>query len=614
MRRTRPLAPLVNILIKTCISSILLLSIPRKYSFSCHAAASVAINAIRPTPSQGSSTDPSTSPQPTPLAAVGAASCYSQGTWFIQGGYTGAEMSTQAHTLDLTRPWDTRQPPWTPLPNSPLATQANACIVSFNHTYSFVNHSGPVLALIGSEDSKQPFMSLLDISTGTWTAIATKVKVPSRTIGVLPVGNPKDGKVYMRGGYQSVTVDTMDVYDPKTDTLKSIPIPNSPILGGDLSTGEQGVPRALWYSAAWCEKRQSILYYGGSLVVSLASAGIFEYIPATNTWGFIKTTGAAPSAREDHCMAINQEGTRLVIFGGQDSDVLGDIYVLDLNTMTWTSGPLEEKRMAMNCVIHDDGFLAWGGCKDSLFTPPYREQPIVFNLTTMTWTAGYKMSVAPVPTSSNGSSRSPTFALALGLGMGIVAIGAISVGICLYRREKRKAVKNYGRINAEASTRSTAKSSTATDNVTPETLLQDPMIPRPVHRRDHGNSIRHMPRNQRHSFSDNGSNLEGDDISLKTETSGKYDEEEEERFRQGSFVHQPSVKKGRKRTRRAPSIGHKIELTRMDQPRVSLDGKEEDPTFRVPSNVRPTAAPGLPLESVPRTEHSSLGTSSAIRT
>lgn len=108
--------------------------------------------------------------------------------------------------------------------------------------------------------------------------------------------------------------NTMDVYDPKTDTLTSVPIPQPSAGGGDIATGGVGVASSQWYGAVWSDRRSSILYFGGRLGAgAFVPAVIYEYIPATNTWQFLSTTGTGPSGREDPCMAIGMFSIKTVV-------------------------------------------------------------------------------------------------------------------------------------------------------------------------------------------------------------------------------------------------------------------------------------------------------------
>ncbi|KAF9953465.1 hypothetical protein BGZ72_005384 [Mortierella alpina] len=435
-------------------------------------------------------------------------------------------------------------------------------------------------------------MSVLDLTAGIWHGNATKASVPQRNKGLTAVGNPKDGKIYIRGGYHSANLDTMDVYNPVTDSFESRPIPQSPLLG-DLSTGDTGVPTAQWYGAVWRNSTQSILYFGGAVDPFYTTAEIFEYKPASDTWSFMKTTGEQPSPRKDHCMTIDDDHNKLIVFGGQNGDqVFSDIYVLDLSTLDWTKGLSEfEPRTEMACAMFDNGFLIWGGSRDMLQSNPHNSEPVVFNLTTMTWSNGYRMEVEtitadPIPT----DDKSPSLALILGLVLGMIALATVGFGCCLYRREKRKTNKNRTEQGADGSTKSTVQPPLRSNSPSLERHSHEPGAPRTVHRtRGQVDTVGHTSRQRRESFSDDGSSVEDDDRYL----------EEEGRFRQSRSNRQPSGRNARNRSRGVRELGHKIELTHMDSadverpPTPTSYDKEEDVSFKPPSLVRPAPAPGV---------------------
>ncbi|KAF9929636.1 hypothetical protein BGZ67_006236 [Mortierella alpina] len=441
-------------------------------------------------------------------------------------------------------------------------------------------------------------MSVLDLTAGKWHGNGTNAPVPQRNKGLIPVGNPIDGKIYIRGGFHSTTVDTMDVYNPKTDSFETRPIPESPLFGGDLSTGETGVPRAQWYGAVWRDSTQSILYFGGEYTL-YAPAEIFEYKPATNTWSFMRTTGEEPSKRKDHCMTIDNASGKLAVFGGQDGEqVFADIYILDLSTLIWKKGEPElEPRTEMACAMHEDGFFIWGGAKDLLQAKLHNSEPLVFNLTKMSWAYANKFETGAIPDNVPTDNQSPSLALILGLVIGMIALATVGFGCCLYQREKRKTDKNHGHASGqgmETPSKSTVQPPLRSNSPSSENHPHEPLAPRAVHRtRGQADTTRHTNRQRRESFSDTGSSVEEDDDDDYME--------EEGRFRQGRSNRQPSARGGRNRSRGVREIGHKIELTYMDSADVerphtptSYD-KEEDVSFKPPSMVRPAPAPAVVL-------------------
>jgi hypothetical protein len=70
-------------------------------------------------------------------------------------------------------------------------------------------------------------------------------------------------------------------------------------------------------------------------------------------------------------VCIDQSCTKLVVFAGENIDsFFADIYVLDMATMEWTMGPSSgDGRLGMTCTMYDDGFLAWGGKKETRLRP-----------------------------------------------------------------------------------------------------------------------------------------------------------------------------------------------------------------------------------------------------
>ncbi|KAF9967841.1 acyl-CoA-binding domain-containing protein 4 [Mortierella alpina] len=570
-------------LIQVCASMILMLSSP------CRCQLAVL-------PSNGPFNRRAEPPPPlsAPVGSVGPASCTFNGTWYIQGGFNNEAFRPYGHTLDLKTPWYVSQPPWVPLPSSPYAGEVNACIVSIS-PFPHLNITGPSLVIVGNEIKEQPLMSVLDLTARQWYGNATKATVPRRNKGLIPVGNPNDGKIYVRGGFHSTAYDTMDVYNPKTDSFESRPIPEPPLLLGDLSSGETGVPRARWYGAVWRDTTQSVLYFGGDTDFTFAPAEIFEYKPATDTWSFMRTTGDAPSPRKDHCMTIGSR--KVVVFGGQDGQqALSDIYILDLGTSVWTRGTPEfEPRTEMACAMHDDGFLIWGGARDILQSNLHDSEPLVFNLTKMTWSYAYKSDEVIVPDVVPTDSVPPSLALILGLVIGMIALATICFGCCLYQREKRKTDKNYGHATGqgtEGSLKSSMQPPLRSSSPSPSNHPHEPLVPRAVHRtRGQADNVRHTSRQRRESYSNSGSSVEDDRDYV----------EEEGRFRQGRSNRHPSGRSARDRSRGVQEIGHKIELTYMDSTNVerpptptSYD-KEEDASFKPPSMVRPAPAPAVAL-------------------
>ncbi|KAF9349370.1 hypothetical protein BGX26_012311 [Mortierella sp. AD094] len=366
----------------------------------------------------------------------------------------------------------------------------------------------------------------------------------------------------------------MEIYNPRADKLSSLPIPQPLTSGGDLSTGATGVPSSQW--------------------------------PSSNSWGILNTTGHGPASREDPCVAIDQNSSKLIVFGGQDSsDILGDIYILDLDSLQWTKGPsASDGRVGMACALFDDGFLVWGGASDPFLTALYSPRPSVFNVTSLQWTDSYKTAniSTPVQSVKDTGGKTDVLALSLGLTMSALGLGAIGIGIFLYRREKKKSVKSYGRILMHTSKGLQDPSSglpaqSPSEDAPIGAYTHETAIPRPVHRRHNEREIARRSSRDRLDWHDGAS--------VQSYISGKYyddddmRDEEEENSRLNSRYE--------RRNERASNHSHKIELGPMAPDERATDesvlenSKHEDPTFIPQSRAQLTVAPQV-CPIVPRNQ------------
>ncbi|KAG0316893.1 hypothetical protein BGZ97_006207 [Linnemannia gamsii] len=339
---------------------------------------------------------------PVPDVVVYPASCHSEGTWYIQGGFNLISYN-QFYSLDLTKPWNTTWAPWVEYPDAPPLSTQNCLFVpkadstirfnNINNAYSTnissspiltgsaTDPAGSVLAFIGNEDKGHPLISVLNMTTGTWHYNASSVLVPTRNPGIVVVANPLDGRM-----------------------------------------------------------RSSILYLGGRIgeTANYTSPEIIEYKPSSNTWALLPVTGTAPDAREDACMVTDKDNNRVVVFGGQnDNGSLSDIYILDMKTLVWTRGPsIATGRLGMACAMYDDGFLTWGGSTETFLVAYPSATPLVFNLTTMRWTDRYKQRDALDMVSDPNSNGGSKLGLILGLSIASAALLALAGGVYLFRRHK----------------------------------------------------------------------------------------------------------------------------------------------------------------------------------
>lgn len=152
-----------------------------------------------------------------------------------------------------------------------------------------------------------------------------------------------------------------------------------------------------------------------------------------------------------------------MVFGGSlDTKTYHqDIYILDVSTATWKSGPpATVPRTRMACGFYSGQFIAWGGSSaDNRTTTMHNNTPLVYDTETDAWTTQYTFkgiksdpsqpsSLPPPPPSSDGSSTAES-----NKNLGPVIGGAIAaiVALCgcalaifiVYQRKKRDKLGHY---------------------------------------------------------------------------------------------------------------------------------------------------------------------------
>ncbi|KAF9365797.1 hypothetical protein BGX34_008257 [Mortierella sp. NVP85] len=116
-------------------------------------------------------------------------------------------------------------------------------------------------------------------------------------------------------------------------------------------------------------------------------------------------------ASNAYCMASSASGSKVVLFGGYSKSLnatVGDIFVLDVPTLTWKKGPSTppgDVRRSPACAISNDYFVSWGGDtgNTAVIVPPENVM-MVYDLKTDTWTSNY---VAPAPTTPPAITNPP---------------------------------------------------------------------------------------------------------------------------------------------------------------------------------------------------------------
>ncbi|KAK3830649.1 MAG: hypothetical protein J3R72DRAFT_455897 [Linnemannia gamsii] len=265
----------------------------------------------------------------------------------------------QFAVLDLSVPWSANAPAWKKLPNGPK--QNGAPVAMNKEGTKLINFMVP------GNSSADPFAEIFDIATNTWTPSKVRVPKPDRN-GLRAITNPENGMTYIAGGYEvDDNLDQMYVYHWDTDSMTK------------MSMRIAAMAKTQHYRAVWWTAKKSILYFGGFASGVFAKDDVYVFDPSgEGSWGALTTTGDRPGARSDMCMAISEDGTKLVVFGGRWFDtfnqgILGQLFILDLTTMVWTRAQdYATPRTYAACTIADDTFISWGGnVSSSLFPLAY---------------------------------------------------------------------------------------------------------------------------------------------------------------------------------------------------------------------------------------------------
>ncbi|KAK3834278.1 MAG: hypothetical protein JOS17DRAFT_788927 [Linnemannia elongata] len=354
-------------------------------------------------------------------------------SFYVQGGKVVRQkndyaISPQLYALDISISWTTDSPPWTALTAGPTYNLCNGVTSPDNKT----------LTILVQQQTAQLLINQFSVDTNTWKNSFAEVNENLR--GIRPVVDPTSGLIYIQGQ------QNMIILDPRTVTIQPYPIAST-------TMPSRSFPGAVYHPG-----RKSILYLGGFSPVGLFEAKTYvtEYIIATNSWGIFATTGSLPTSRADHCMTINEDGSKIIVFGGRipyentttTTTFTGTLYILDVATATWTEGTASDPRLYMACTIVGDQFIAWGGF-DGVNT--IDGLPIIYSLTTGNWintytapayyanrtqSGGSSPSSPPNPSSGQDSSK-----LGAILGGTLGSICVLAFAVVFYLLHKRRADK-----------------------------------------------------------------------------------------------------------------------------------------------------------------------------
>ncbi|KAG0377367.1 hypothetical protein BGX24_006256 [Mortierella sp. AD032] len=262
----------------------------------------------------------------------------------------------------------------------------------------------------------------------------------------------------------------MDIFDSVTQKILPVKMPEP----------EKALQARVSYGNVWSKYKNSIIYWGGEgtngtgkHALDPSQNAVSELVTGTMAWDKLpmkmpdtpifsqSAVRTAPFIRCGHCMAANEDGTKIVIYGGYfgNETVANDLWVLDVVASTWTRGRSGPKLSRATCTIAGDQFLLWGGTAMEYSVVPSKKV-LIYNLTSSKYITQYTpppfykdlkppppltRTTAPWETNSptiNKVVDGPSLPIGTAVGAGIAALALLGVIAALFiiRRRRRQSV------------------------------------------------------------------------------------------------------------------------------------------------------------------------------
>ncbi|KAK5805636.1 hypothetical protein F5H01DRAFT_74851 [Linnemannia elongata] len=355
----------------------------------------------------------------TPITTSAPAFARTQTKLYVLGGNANASdtIISQFMYLDLGVSWTTAAPAWTRLADGPAQDLFPAAFTSDEQTM-FVFHL---------RDSDKPMQ--YNVRKNTWSVTNYTFNNMIQQ-GINVVTDPNTGLMYLPGGYSALNLDgttetfkKLETFDPLTLSVRQT----------DLPTSTDVFPVRWYYGNVWSQVKNAVLYFGGNNPNGKTSPQTVENVvtafsPASMLFFTWNAGGTVPEMRVDHCMAANEDGSKVLIYGGRlrTNVVSKDVFVLDVMGQTWTQGiSANQSRMYTACTVAGDQLLIWGGSSaDGVMAPA---EMLIYDYVKRNWTTQYTppasyaslkppppiVRTAPpwataAPTSSTKASTTPT--------------------------------------------------------------------------------------------------------------------------------------------------------------------------------------------------------------
>ncbi|KAF9908445.1 hypothetical protein EC991_009798 [Linnemannia zychae] len=343
-----------------------------------------------------------TQTQAQPQPCGGAAFAKVGSTFYIQGGATYADNLIQAFwSLDLSSPWTTSSPAWTPIsPPGPFNAFHSAGIASDGS--SFITFGRDTAAQ--TNQIAPNWVNTFNIGGKSWTAANPSTVADLTRRDFQAVTNLAGSKIYILGGNAgssgSDNSNVLNTYDPATGTMVETTMPaNAP---QNSST----------YAAVWVKRSSNA---DGTLVA------VFS--------GFV---GGAATADPN-------------------------VYILNTVSWAWTAIPLAGRgRGNAACTVVDDTFIIWGGFYNNPSqpngTPSGQDNLLLLTLSSGQWKTSYAPSVGPggagTSGSTGGTGKSGLSGGAIGGICAGVAVVVAAVAFLFFRKKSKKGSQQSSKLES----------------------------------------------------------------------------------------------------------------------------------------------------------------------
>ncbi|KAG0237257.1 hypothetical protein B0O80DRAFT_440539 [Mortierella sp. GBAus27b] len=347
---------------------------------------------------------------------------------YILGGTTTSDSAAvfatpKSFMMDLSVAWNINNPTFKQLADGPSAWNMPSAMSSDGKSwFSLVNGTANVF----------------DVDGGKWsTPLQNDTKINS-DIGFHGVTDPDSGIIYVPNGYTTKDGNAMLRVNLQAKTTDSVPM----IV--DLA------PVNL-YAVAWSSPKKKMIFYSGW------ADGLYSFSPSgkgSGSWKKESVKGDEPPPRVDACMVSAFGGNKMVVFGGFSRTTqksLSDIYILDVNTMTWTKGPdsgATGQRDSASCASSKNYFIAWGGVVSNVEKDAMPNgSALVFDLQSSSWTDQYDGTSNRVVQEYKNVDPHTSMGAVLGGVLGTLVVLLAIMGFVIYR--KRVAQRTKVQVDSE---------------------------------------------------------------------------------------------------------------------------------------------------------------------